>query len=698
MPEAGLHGKPSDVVLKRIISRNCRDETAIEQDISKWWDGELELEPWENVKKPTQRGPKTPSATDAPQTRPTTPKTSETAIAATFKTLLDRVLRSKSPDKDDLAAIVDIQKFLDAPATRRALLYRKNGWQIGRADPFNRNLCWLVAAVQSALGRTISLQEALAFLDKGIRPLAKHLLENYDAGNLYNLFFARRDDGHVESQLPEFAEGGRDGGPMGLVAELKKVFKHGETGGNVHLMLVATLLQAEIHVHKPDVGDGDSHADMASMLRDELVTVHTAIGMPRGQLKRASHIDYQRQATHFDTIFGASAPYLSEAADRDPAKLLETAIACITSLAEANSIEALHERFGDAYAAFDRRPIRRGTGAVDLTDDTPARPSGNRSTIAALTESVQATNANVAALAEQMKQVMLLLSGGLGGSSSGGSGSGGSGPGGSGSGGPGGSGSGGSGSSGSGSGGSGPSGSGSSGSDSPGSGSGGSGSGSLGSGSSGAGSSGSGSGGSGPGSSGSSSSGSGSSGSDSGGASSGGTDADDRGGGSMDYEASLKAALEAMENALNGVDNLCADYVFELDDECSPTGKEADAMKPAIAKALETWRPKLDAIVRTAPQGGRRTKSALALFYRLLCHVTGMVGSEPAASARTASIPPTDQAVLLDQYAPLFSSLFPPGKFALNEITLLSHPVGKSPCFDATSARNVLSLLPSKRC
>ena len=121
-------------------------------------------------------------------------------------------------------------------------------------------------------------------------------------------------------------------------------------------------------------------------------------------------------------------------------------------------------------------------------------------------------------------------------------------------------------------------------------------------------------------------------------------------------------------------------------------------MKPAIAKALETWRPKLDAIVRTAPQGGRRTKSALALFYRLLCHVTGMVGSEPAASARTASIPPADQAVLLDQYAPLFSSLFPPGKFALNEITLLSHPVGKSPCFDATSARNVLSLLPSKRC
>ena len=150
-----------------------------------------------------------------------------------------------------------------------------------------------------------------------------------------------------------------------------------------------------------------------------------------------------------------------------------------------------------------------------------------------------------------------------------------------------------------------------------------------------------------------------------------------------------------MENALSGVDNPCADYVFELDDACSPTGKEADDMKSSIAKTLEVWRPKLDAIVRTPHQAGRRTKAASALFYRLLCYVTGMTGSD--ASTRSGSLPPASQAVLLDQYAPLFSSLFPPDKFVLDETTLLNHPAGKSPCFDAIDARRVLSLLPPKR-
>jgi len=84
VPDVGLHGKPSDLVLKQIISRNCLDEAAIERDVNKWWDGELELEPWENAKKPTQRGPKANSAANSQQTRPPAPKSSEAALAVTF--------------------------------------------------------------------------------------------------------------------------------------------------------------------------------------------------------------------------------------------------------------------------------------------------------------------------------------------------------------------------------------------------------------------------------------------------------------------------------------------------------------------------------------------------------------------------------------------------------------------------------------
>ena len=429
VPTNGLHGKPSDEVLKRIIERNDLDESAIARDVSKWWEGELELEPWANTKKSKQRGPKPQGGAKPQQQAAKPPNPSAAALPDIVKAVLARVLASKSPDKDDVAALIATQKLLDVPETRRAILYCKNGWLISRADPYDRNLCWLVAPVQGAMGTTLSLKEALAFLNKGIRPLAKHLLENYDAANLYNLFFERREDGLVEAQVPEFSPTGVHGGPAFLRAEIEKISKsNGELGGNVHLILVATLLQAEIHVHKSDLGDGDS--TMATSLRDEHVMVYRPLGMSLGQTKRVTHIEYKRTNTHFDSISGASHPFMSDAADRDPAKLLETAIVYISNLAETNSPEALQSRFGDDYGARDRHPISRGRGVIDLSIDKPAH---GRSQMSTLTESVQTTNTNVAALAEQVKQIMLLLSAGAGrgpdGSGFGGPGYGGSGPG-----------------------------------------------------------------------------------------------------------------------------------------------------------------------------------------------------------------------------------------------------------------------------
>jgi len=163
---------------------------------------------------------------------------------------------------------------------------------------------------------------------------------------------------------------------------------------------------------------------------------------------------------------------------------------------------------------------------------------------------------------------------------------------------------------------------------------------------------------------------------------------DTRGGGSTDYEAELEAALKGMKEALEGDDNMCADSVFELGEESSLTGKELEHLQTAITNALESWKPNLNKIIRTDnTRGGARTKAASALFHRLLSYITQSTLDSP-------SLPPNVQAARLVQYTPLFTALYPPGKFVLSESMLVNQGKPHS-FFDTASARNVLDLYRS---
>jgi hypothetical protein len=494
-------------------------------------------------------------------------------------------------------------------------------------------------------------------MHSAFRACVKFLCDNFTVNGLYNLFFERGTDGSATgSQLAEFNLDGD--GPANFLKALRQLSSKqpGEMGGRLEHVILATMLQAEIHVHNPR-GHIEGHHDSTLRVSEEAVFITTPAGMKRGVCKREVHLIHRDPALHYDTILGASEILFKTDDDRDPTKILERAKKFVTDLAAANSETVLRETFGADFDAERHRPISmkapgEASSAIDLTGgESPSRsrrrPSSNR---ASLETSMAALQLQVATLAEK---IGMLVNGplrpgassGPGGSNDDGSESGGSGPG----------------------------------SDRSGSGPGSSdpGSGSSGSSSGGSSSGGSGSGGSGPGSSHSDGSGSSASGAGNGAGSSGAEGSGLRGGGASDPTAASKDK-QAMRDALRSLltrtsgDDLLTEAFLGIKPSGRLCNAEPEARQALVGALVDEIGAGLDEAIDSIQ--ANRTRTANVWLGRLGNYVT--VQERLSLMQKRA---------LLELGVPLLQSINP--KFVL-DATSLSHAA--SGVTDAT-ARAILS-------
>ena len=108
--------------------------------------------------------------------------------------------------------------------------------------------------------------------------------------------------------------------------------------------------------------------------------------------------------------------------------------------------------------------------------------------------------------------------------------------------------------------------------------------------------------------------------------------------------------MSACDPVLRGND-ACSASVFELDDNDSLVGLEPGSppRTAQISRLRCALKPKFKEIITSKP----RTEKAKVMLGRLLAYMT----SGPDVMS------PRYQRLLLNEYIPLFSALFPPGKF-----------------------------------
>ena len=392
IPSTGILGLSADETLAEIIHKHGCDEDRIKQDIASWKQGSLVLNQKAAPLPPKKAGGDvTASCGDAVKT-----------VAA----LLNKVSQGTLTEADR-GQLLELFKLVDNPDTRQKAKYAIHKWVVIKAPHLGKNLCWLSSALQGAAGVKINQEgDFYAMVRDGVRPFAEKLLADFSPEDLYNLFLSRYKDEKglmtgTGSQLSDLDR--EEDGPAKLAAILKQIVdpKNTEMGGPVHHIVLATLLQCDIHVHTTDyIGESASLTEAASLsARWELVVVYSPVGMKRGEAGREVHVVHTRSPLHFDTVLGAADAFLKEKGDRDPKKLLTIASEYIARLAKDNSEEQLKLRLGDRYDPSKHRPILMRTSVVDLTGGRDKSHTNRR-------QSTTAQNADT--LASLVKQVSAL--------------------------------------------------------------------------------------------------------------------------------------------------------------------------------------------------------------------------------------------------------------------------------------------------
>lgn len=650
-PAGSLNGRSKQQVLIALIVRHNGDKQMIAHDITKWHDGELDLD-WLVAGKPQQQKPKKPD--QAPRFAP--------LPHAQFKAQMESLLTRAADQGDEtaLAQISEIIKLLDCPATRQRLMYKQNKWVVIEASPCRENLCWLSSTTQAYAGQALQETE-LKRHRKIFQSFCGFLLETFDEDNLKRLFFERDAAG-----VPTGSQDADEPSQTSILATLKrrKIFCD-LMGGNLELRFLATFFLAEIHVHTVALGGvtaSGAAPDASSLIRfagaPETIHIITPLGMQRGAAGRVLHIQHLMPVQqHFRTILGVAGSFkCTDPAARDPQSLLEAARNYVTKLAEKCSPDALSQKFGDGFSDAKHHPIRTGKSqkassvAVDLTDGADGGSSKHSAsepgTQQTIQQQISLLASTVQAQQQQFQQMMHLMQKLLPQSdassattsapsaalSSAGSEL------------------------------SSPCAS------------------------------------SGPGLSSASSAGS---------SSDAGLTADSNvdsstvsalgeesstllGGGEVADPATLStqldAALAALNNILRGSSNDVYLEHFLGIESVKLVGTENGERESAISHALEAAKPVFESVIAASSQGGKRTKLADKFLNRLLTCAAGHISIDglndpPAPESRI------NQLRLLEQYAPLMQALFPPSKFK----GFTAHVLTNSSLFDQATASAILT-------
>ena len=662
-PADGLHGRSMEHVLVKLIVTHKSDLEALNADIMKWMDSELELEPW------VCPAPACPApASASTQKKPTSggPATHAQAMMH-LKGVFQRA--AEKGDDVSLAQVAEIMRLLDNPVQRQAIQYKINKWSRVNTSACGENLCWLVAPIQGLTVKMLS-QTALIAYRKTFQSLCKWLTDSFDEQSICNMCFERNVHGKPTGSQAASVDA------SDLFQTLKRrVDYRSEMGNELELLLLSTFISAEIHVHSLAEA-GDSHAGeppsdvqiVAIAGKKEAVTVITPMGMPRGVVGRVVHVHLDLFSRHYMTIRGVQGSLVPTQDVPSPDFLLNQAKTYFENLAQKYSPESLASELSpsaldeasylpirkrelkkapprfipldleegeaptvsridrrvdsleqklDELLQFLKKPQPQGPSAfVDMSSDDPGliaakqRVVDANAQLAALQrrlveeEAVAAVSAAAAAsaIAATAAAVSDVLAADVEPSSS----------------------------------------------------------------------------------------------SDdsskvdlTGGAEEGLDDAS--------ITARLDSALLLAESLLKSAscNDLAAEWFF---DNAGLVGNESGSVRDtAVLAALEKVRPTLRKIVGASVRSGQRTRKASVQFSRLLSYVNGSVeiGAAGAALRSDDKRSPTDskeQRFTLDQYTPLLEALFPPGKFVLDKATLT-----KGGHLDDAAATAILSVLPRRQ-
>ena len=379
VPQGGLDGRSSSQALAAIIRRNSRVKELVEADIAKWCDGELGLFDSSKAHVPPAAKQKS-DLSDTGQSSIATPKPtikqSHTTVGPPFRATgsdsetqmkrdIQQIMRGK-PDEAVLERMTNVLQMIDDPAFRRSFSYIQKKWRVIRASPFNSNLCWVVAFLQSLLGREVTYKEVHDFLKTVFYPFAQWLIDNFDEMSIYNLTCRRYDDGRVDCPLA--AHGASDVfKTICMRTKAKNVM-----GGSVEHSMLAMLFKVSTISHSEQISDSTSAN--SSLPKAESIQVQhpwDAPGIPyNAELLPGVHM--RHIPGHFDSILDVNGAIVrGEACDNLP-DVLRDAKERVIAHAARYSVEALTEKHGTAFSPDKHRPITRRTmpkQPIEIEDD-----------------------------------------------------------------------------------------------------------------------------------------------------------------------------------------------------------------------------------------------------------------------------------------------------------------------------------------